>query len=348
MATTVEVGVDVPTATDGGDGCRSVRRLAATPAARPGRARHGSGNLPPCHGHACWLTRPRAVGGGRGQPGWLRTVQVDLEQRREDVLGASQSGRRSSLRLLGVIRDEDIIRAARDSATALVDADPELARAPALRRSSRRCSRRSRRATWRSPRHAHRRGSAGGRRIAAPPDALPDQRRTGPAKPCSRRSRPCAGPSLERASSTYTPARAPSVWKLSVAARRRFARGIGPSGGPCAAPQRRRTRPRRRRSPRCLSSVSPPSRRRPLRTRPVPTSLSSTLRTRSPWTAWHGPPRSASQRLACRNRRRGRSSRSPDFTWPAGFHPKRSRRYGEGLWYGRAAMETSGSAGGDG
>ena len=55
--------------------------------------------------------------------------RVDLEQRREDVLGASQSGRRSSLRLLGVIRDEDIIRAAR-SATALVDADPELARAP--------------------------------------------------------------------------------------------------------------------------------------------------------------------------------------------------------------------------
>lgn len=44
-----------------------------------------------------------------------------------------------------------------------------------------------------------------------------------------------------------------------------------------------------------------------------------------------------------------RSSRSPDFTWPAGFHPERSRRYGEGsLWYGRAAMDTSGSAGGDG
>jgi 16S rRNA (guanine966-N2)-methyltransferase len=44
-----------------------------------------------------------------------------------------------------------------------------------------------------------------------------------------------------------------------------------------------------------------------------------------------------------------RSSRSPDFIWPAGFHPERSRRYGEGsLWYGRAAMETAGSAGGDG
>ncbi len=61
--------------------------------------------------------------------------RVDLEQRREgDVLGASQSGRRSSLRLLGVIRDEDTIRAARDQARALVDADPDLEQAPALAR----------------------------------------------------------------------------------------------------------------------------------------------------------------------------------------------------------------------
>ena len=61
--------------------------------------------------------------------------RVDLEQRREgDVLGANQSGRRSSLRLLGVIRDEDVIHAARDEATAIVDADPELSDAPALRR----------------------------------------------------------------------------------------------------------------------------------------------------------------------------------------------------------------------
>jgi ATP-dependent DNA helicase RecG len=61
--------------------------------------------------------------------------RVDLEQRREgDVLGANQSGRRSSLRLLGVIRDEDVIHAARDEATAVIDADPELSDAPALRR----------------------------------------------------------------------------------------------------------------------------------------------------------------------------------------------------------------------
>ncbi len=59
--------------------------------------------------------------------------QVDLEQRREgDVLGASQSGRRSSLRLLSVLRDEDLIVDARADAVALVDQDPDLADHPEL------------------------------------------------------------------------------------------------------------------------------------------------------------------------------------------------------------------------
>ncbi len=59
--------------------------------------------------------------------------RLDLEQRREgDVLGASQAGRRSTLRLLRVLRDEEIIRAARDEAGTLVDADPSLSRHPAL------------------------------------------------------------------------------------------------------------------------------------------------------------------------------------------------------------------------
>jgi ATP-dependent DNA helicase RecG len=59
--------------------------------------------------------------------------RLDLEHRREgDVLGASQSGRRSSLRLLSVLRDEEVIVAAREVATALVEADPELAGHPAL------------------------------------------------------------------------------------------------------------------------------------------------------------------------------------------------------------------------
>jgi ATP-dependent DNA helicase RecG len=60
--------------------------------------------------------------------------RLDLETRREgDVLGASQSGRRSSLRLLRVIKDEDVIEQAREDATEVVTADPELAGHPELR-----------------------------------------------------------------------------------------------------------------------------------------------------------------------------------------------------------------------
>ncbi len=59
--------------------------------------------------------------------------RVDLEQRREgDVLGASQSGFRSSLRNLRVLRDERTIVAARRVAIDLLDADAELAGAPGL------------------------------------------------------------------------------------------------------------------------------------------------------------------------------------------------------------------------
>ena len=54
--------------------------------------------------------------------------RLDLEQRREgDVLGATQAGRRSSLRLLQLLVDEDLIIRAREEATAVVSADPSLA-----------------------------------------------------------------------------------------------------------------------------------------------------------------------------------------------------------------------------
>ncbi|MEN3534534.1 ATP-dependent DNA helicase RecG [Microbispora sp. ZYX-F-249] len=60
--------------------------------------------------------------------------RVDLEQRREgDVLGAAQSGRRSSLKLLQLLRDEDVIETARTEATSLLSADPELSAHSALR-----------------------------------------------------------------------------------------------------------------------------------------------------------------------------------------------------------------------
>ncbi|WNI22215.1 helicase-related protein [Streptomyces sp. ITFR-16] len=60
--------------------------------------------------------------------------RIDLEQRREgDVLGQAQSGVRSSLRVLSVIDDEEVIAAAREEAVAVVAADPELAHLPELR-----------------------------------------------------------------------------------------------------------------------------------------------------------------------------------------------------------------------
>ncbi len=60
--------------------------------------------------------------------------RIDLEQRREgDVLGQAQSGARTSLRVLAVIEDEEIIAEARHEAAAVVAADPELTGLPGLR-----------------------------------------------------------------------------------------------------------------------------------------------------------------------------------------------------------------------
>ncbi|MER6651343.1 ATP-dependent DNA helicase RecG [Streptomyces sp. NPDC000971] len=60
--------------------------------------------------------------------------RIDLEQRREgDVLGQAQSGVRSSLRVLSVIDDEEVIAAAREEAVRVVAADPGLERLPELR-----------------------------------------------------------------------------------------------------------------------------------------------------------------------------------------------------------------------
>ncbi|MEV7964671.1 ATP-dependent DNA helicase RecG [Sphaerisporangium sp. NPDC088356] len=60
--------------------------------------------------------------------------RVDLEQRREgDVLGAAQSGRRSSLKMLRLLRDEEVISAAREEAASLLAGDPELKEHPALK-----------------------------------------------------------------------------------------------------------------------------------------------------------------------------------------------------------------------
>jgi ATP-dependent DNA helicase RecG len=63
----------------------------------------------------------------------FRLSEIDLELRGEgDVLGASQSGGRSSLRLLRVIQDAELIIAMRDAAVKVLAADPTLEKHPAL------------------------------------------------------------------------------------------------------------------------------------------------------------------------------------------------------------------------
>lgn len=135
LATTViEVGVDVPNATvmvimDADRfGVSQLHQL---------RGRVGRGSL---HG-LCLLVTDAAAGGKARErldavastTDGFKLSRLDLEQRREgDVLGAAQAGRSSSLRLLTLQRDEDVIRDAREEATALVEADPDLSGHPGL------------------------------------------------------------------------------------------------------------------------------------------------------------------------------------------------------------------------
>ncbi len=61
-------------------------------------------------------------------------AQKDLELRQEgDVLGSTQSGGRSSLRLLRVVKDGDLIMEARAIAQEVLASDPTLAKHPALK-----------------------------------------------------------------------------------------------------------------------------------------------------------------------------------------------------------------------
>jgi ATP-dependent DNA helicase RecG len=62
--------------------------------------------------------------------------EIDLELRREgDVLGQSQSGSRSSLKLLRVLADAGLIQSARKQVDLLLAADPTLEKHPALAQS---------------------------------------------------------------------------------------------------------------------------------------------------------------------------------------------------------------------
>jgi ATP-dependent DNA helicase RecG len=135
VATTViEVGVDVPNATlmvvlDADRfGVSQLHQLRG----RVGRGEHAATCLLVSEAEEGSPARERLAAVAATTDGFALS-RVDLEQRREgDVLGAVQSGRRSSLRLLQLLRHEDVIRAAREEAVRLVSADPTLAREPAL------------------------------------------------------------------------------------------------------------------------------------------------------------------------------------------------------------------------
>jgi ATP-dependent DNA helicase RecG len=134
VATTViEVGVDVANAT----------AMVILDADRFGvsqlhqlRGRVGRGSAP----GLCLLVTDAPAGPARvrldavaATVDGFELARLDLAQRREgDVLGSAQSGRRSALRILSLLRDEELILQAREEAVALVDADPELREHPAL------------------------------------------------------------------------------------------------------------------------------------------------------------------------------------------------------------------------
>jgi ATP-dependent DNA helicase RecG len=132
--TVVEVGVDVPNATvmvvlDADRfGVSQLHQLRG----RIGRGGHAGLCLLVTAAELGTPARDRVEGVAATLDGF-ELARLDLEQRREgDVLGAAQSGRRSSLRLLRLLKDEPIIEAARTEARRLVDDDPTLSRYDAL------------------------------------------------------------------------------------------------------------------------------------------------------------------------------------------------------------------------
>ncbi|MCI2959057.1 ATP-dependent DNA helicase RecG [Agromyces atrinae] len=141
VATTViEVGVDVPNAS----------MMIVLDADRFGvsqlhqlRGRVGRGGLPGLcllvtHAESESLGRQRVDAVASTLDGF-ELAEADLELRHEgDVLGSNQSGARSSLKLLRVARDGDVIADARRLAGGVVDSDPAFARHPALAAAVRR------------------------------------------------------------------------------------------------------------------------------------------------------------------------------------------------------------------
>jgi ATP-dependent DNA helicase RecG len=133
--TVIEVGVDVPNATvmvimDAERfGVSQLHQLRG----RVGRGGHPGLCLLVTESAADSQARERLNAVAETGDGF-RLSRLDLEQRREgDVLGSAQAGRRSSLKLLRLLADEDLIASAREEATALVAADPQLTAHQALK-----------------------------------------------------------------------------------------------------------------------------------------------------------------------------------------------------------------------
>ncbi|MCT1368330.1 ATP-dependent DNA helicase RecG [uncultured Kocuria sp.] len=136
VATTViEVGVDVPNATlmiimDADRlGMSTLHQLRG----RIGRGGHAGTCLLVTEQDSEGASMPRLDAVASTRDGFELST-LDLEQRREgDILGDSQSGRRSTLRNLSVVRHAKIIEQARADARELVGNDPQLERYPTLR-----------------------------------------------------------------------------------------------------------------------------------------------------------------------------------------------------------------------
>jgi ATP-dependent DNA helicase RecG len=138
--TVIEVGVDVANATvmvvmDGERfGLSQLHQLRG----RVGRGEHAGLCLLVTDSEAGSPARERLDAVASTSDGF-ELSRVDLETRHEgDVLGVSQSGRRSSLQLLSVLKHELVIEAAREDADAIVRSDSELAAQPALAAAVRR------------------------------------------------------------------------------------------------------------------------------------------------------------------------------------------------------------------
>ncbi|WP_125132153.1 ATP-dependent DNA helicase RecG [Microbacterium sp. 10M-3C3] len=135
VATTViEVGVDVPNASTmvileaERFGISQLHQLRG----RVGRGEHAGLCLLVTEAAPGTSSRSRVEAVARTLDGF-ELAEVDLELRGEgDVLGAAQSGARSSLRLLRVVMDADLIAIARAEAEAVIADDPTLSQHPGL------------------------------------------------------------------------------------------------------------------------------------------------------------------------------------------------------------------------